>query len=49
MKKMKNSHDFQVSRGTGMALGTENRIFIRTRGTPTHVPAGYILNTHVLH
>ena len=37
-----------TGRGTGMALGTENPIRIRTRGTLTRVPAGYI-RTRVQH
>ena len=37
-----------TGRGTGMAVGTEICILIRTRDTPTRVPAGYTL-THGLH
>ena len=37
-----------TGRGTGMVVGTESCILIRTRGTPTRVPAGYTL-THGLH
>ena len=37
-----------TGRGTGMAVGTEICILIRTRDTPTCVPAGYTL-THGLH
>ena len=37
-----------TGRGTSMAVGSESCILIRTRGTPTCVPARYTL-THGLH
>jgi hypothetical protein len=48
LSKTRRSGTGMTGMGTGLVMGTKPCIRIRTRGTPTRVPAGYI-RTRVQH